>query len=290
MLPAKVQTAVRKVAGDGVSVQGVKRLSGGTINQSFHVSLDSGKELFIKHTPDDACCPGMFEAEAAALALIAKSGALRVPDTLYADEHCLVQAMFQQGHRAQDWHEQIGRGLAELHRRVQAQGFGFERDNYLGTSPQSNRSCDSWLDFWRDRRLEPQISRLHRMLGHDDALLQTLSRLGARLDTYLAAWAEPPVFIHGDLWSGNATADENGSPIVFDPAAYFASREAEFGMMRLFGGFGPRTEAAYAEIWPFESGFETRVEIYRLYHIVNHLIIFGQSYYAEALAVGKSLL
>lgn len=290
MLNAHVQAAVRKIAGQNARIKSAKHVPGGSINQTLQITLASGEVFFAKVAKDGVPCPGMFESEAAALNIIAASNTCRVPETLYADQHCLVQTMFRESHKATDWHEQIGHSLARMHQGIQAQQFGFERDNYLGTTPQDNRNAESWLDFWRDRRLEPQIALLFETLDQNDDLLTVLNRLSARLDNYLADCSEPAVFIHGDLWSGNAAADENGSPIIFDPASYFASREAEFGMMRLFGGFGSRTEAAYEEIWPFEPDFETRVELYRLYHIVNHLIIFGRSYYADALAVAKSLL
>ena len=42
-------------------------------------------------------------------------------------------------------------------------------------------------------------------------------------------------------------------------------------MMRMFGGFGARCEAAYAEICPFADGYEERFRIYQLYHELNHL-------------------
>lgn len=111
-----------------------------------------------------------------------------------------------------------------------------------------------------------------------------------RLDTYLDCVNEPAVLLHGDLWSGNAMADELGSPVILDPACYYGHREAEFGMMRLFGGFGPKCEAAYAEIWPFEPGFEQRFRLYQLYHELNHLNLFGHAYYAACDSSITSLL
>jgi fructosamine-3-kinase len=100
---------------------------------------------------------------------------------------------------------------------------------------------------------------------------------------------EPAVLLHGDLWSGNAAADEQGEPVIYDPAAYYGQREAEFGMMRLFGGFGSRTESAYQEVWPFEPGYEKRFDLYRFYHELNHLNIFGQSYYRQCMDSLRSL-
>jgi protein-ribulosamine 3-kinase len=78
--------------------------------------------------------------------------------------------------------------------------------------------------------------------------------------------------------------------VIFDPASYYGQREAEFGIMRLFGGFGRRCEAAYQEIWPFEAGYEERFRLYQLYHELNHLNLFGASYYDACMASMDALL
>lgn len=265
-------------------------LGGGTINQVFAVELASGERLCIKVQQPGSSCPGMFEAEAAALKRIAASNTIRVPDTLFADSNCLIQNLFTQGAKSATWHEVMGRGLAQMHLAIQAKQFGFCMNNYLGTSEQSNLENADWLTFWRNNRVQPQVKRLVDLLGVDDKLIKQLDKLSERLEYYLRDNAEPPVFVHGDLWSGNASADEHGLPIIYDPASYFASREVEFGMMRLFGGFGTSTEAAYQEVWPLQSGCDERIELYRLYHILNHLLIFGHAYYAQASESVASLL
>ena len=111
-----------------------------------------------------------------------------------------------------------------------------------------------------------------------------------KLDDYLGDIYEAAVLLHGDLWSGNAAADERGEPIIYDPASYYGHHEVEIGMMRMFGGFGPVCEAAYEEIWPFEDGAEKRFALYRLYHELNHLNLFGHGYYESCLSTMKSLL
>jgi len=78
--------------------------------------------------------------------------------------------------------------------------------------------------------------------------------------------------------------------VIFDPASYYGHREAEFGMMRLFGGFGARCEAAYQEVWPFQPGVDRRIALYQLYHQLNHLNLFGPSYYDGCLSTARSLL
>ncbi|MEM7466385.1 MAG: fructosamine kinase family protein [Pseudomonadota bacterium] len=282
--------AIAKYAGENTLISDSMSLSGGTINQAYRVSLASGEVCFVKLANSTGIYPGMFEAEADALKLISQSETIQVPEVLFVDAECIIQAYFEQGKKGANWHEEIGRQLALMHRAIQADVFGFSRNNFLGTSKQINRQRDSWLIFWQENRLQPQIDYLASALGMGDSLVIALERLCSRLPIYLGDTTEPAVFVHGDLWSGNAAADSRGAPIIFDPAGYFACREVEFGMMRLFGGFGLTTEAAYEELWPFQAGSEERIEIYRLYHIVNHLIIFGSSYYQDAKTVVSKLL
>ena len=282
MLDKQVTNALLRVAGEDASITQLAPLAGGSINRAFAVEFDRHRSLFIKIARTNTHCPGMFIAEARALRTIANSNTICVPDIYYADEQCLIQSLFEHQPKASNWYEQLGHDLALMHQAIRSPCFGDFDDNYLGTSPQRNSQCNDWEHFWCEYRLRPQISTLCEQLGFDDKLIALLDTLSVRLNIYLGGWTEPPVFVHGDLWSGNAAAVEGGRPIIFDPASYFASREVEFGMMRLFGGFGQRTEAAYQEVWPFEADSDARIELYRLYHLLNHLILFGGAYYADA--------
>lgn len=146
------------------------------------------------------------------------------------------------------------------------------------------------MSFWREQRLGLQLKRLAMITDQNDPLLVKGERLMLKLDSLLGDIDEPAVLLHGDLWSGNAAANEQGQPVIFDPASYYGHREAEIGMMRMFGGFGPRCEAAYAEVWPLEDGSEQRISLYRLYHELNHLILFGYNYYRSCLSTINSLI
>ena len=99
-----------------------------------------------------------------------------------------------------------------------------------------------------------------------------------------------PSLIHGDLWGGNIAGDREGNPVIFDPAVYYADREAELAMTELFGGFGTRFYDAYREAWPLHPGYATRKTLYNLYHILNHLNLFGGGYGGQALGMIDRLL
>ena len=106
-----------------------------------------------------------------------------------------------------------------------------------------------------------------------------------RLDEYLAEPDEPAALLHGDLWGGNYMVDAEGTPVLIDPAAYCGRREADLAMTRLFGGFDARFYAAYEEVWPLAPGSTERLEIYKLYHLLNHLNLFGESYLRQVMDV-----
>ena len=111
--------------------------------------------------------------------------------------------------------------------------------------------------------------------------MRQLDRSEQRFADLLFAAPEPPSILHGDLWGGNYIADESGDPCLIDPAVYFGHREADLAMTRLFGGFETAFYRAYLEEWPLRDGHEEREPMYQLYHLLNHLNLFGSGYYAQ---------
>jgi protein-ribulosamine 3-kinase len=267
-----------------------KTAHGGCISDSRIVTLKDGRQFFVKTNPEAKTCPGLFETEYDALLLLSDADVIHVPKPVVCDDDFIVMETFTEGAPASDWQEQMGRGLAELHKNTKTDRFGFAKDNYLGLSKQVNNWKDDWLSFWREQRLGLQLKRLAMITDQDDPLLVKGKKLMSRLELLLADIEEPAVLLHGDLWSGNAAANEQGQPVIFDPASYYGHREAEIGMMRMFGGFDARCEAAYAEVWPLQDGSEQRIRLYRLYHELNHLILFGYNYYRSCLATIDSLI
>ena len=162
----------------------------------------------------------------------------------------------------------LGRALARLHRQTTGPGFGWARDNYIGLGVQKNGWFDDWGRFWRERRLEPQLERAGLHVDLD------------ALEHILDGHAPRPALLHGDLWSGNAGFTKEG-PVVFDPAVYYGDREADLAMTELFGGFPRAFYRAYNEALPLEDGYEKRKHLYNLYHLLNHLNLFGRGYLAQ---------
>ncbi|MEM1098059.1 MAG: fructosamine kinase family protein [Planctomycetota bacterium] len=273
----------------GVTITHVTSVIGGDINRAFCIALADGTEAFVK-TPGGPSPSDLYEAEAAGLRALRRAAgeALVVPAVLAVGTDFLVLEALRFASPPRDFEEQLGRGLALLHRRATADRFGFACTTYLGRIPQDNAAIDTnaWPAFWRERRLLPILADFGR-----DPDLQSLGRqLADRLDTLLHGPAEPPTLIHGDLWSGNAAfLADLGRPAIFDPAGCYAHREVEFGMTRLFG-FGPRFEAAYHETHPLADGWERRVEVYRLHHLLSHAWHFGGGYVTQAESLLRRLL
>jgi fructosamine-3-kinase len=232
----------------------------------------------------------MLAAEADGLRAIAQTGAIRVPQVFASGQGAgaaflaLEWLDFSEGGRD----AALGHALARMHAATSPR-FGWHRDNTIGATPQANAWSDDWCAFFRDRRLRPQLELAERngyrgMLRRDGpALLDHVPRLleGHRPEASL---------LHGDLWAGNAGQLRDGTPVIYDPAAYYGDREADLAMTELFGGFGPDFHAAYAERMPLPKGFTTRRTLYNLYHVLNHLNLFGDAYLLRAETMVAELL
>jgi fructosamine-3-kinase len=265
----------------GSRVKGWHRVSGGDINLAHRADLADGRTVFVKS--NGRAPSGMFAAEARGLAWLAEAHALRVPAVLAQGPNFLVLENIEPAAPCPDHDEQLGRGLAALHV-YGASSFGLDHDNFIGRLDQNNEPLASWAEFYRARRLEPQL-RLAVDGGRASASMRRgFERILARLevgDADLVGPPEPPARLHGDLWGGNAIVDERGLPCLIDPAVYGGHREVDLAMMRLFGGFGARVFAAYQEAFPLAPGHEARVPLYQLYFLMVHVNLFGGLYVAQ---------
>lgn len=249
-------------------------VGGGDINAAHAARLADGSTVFVKSNA--SAPPGMFAAEARGLGWLSEARALRIPAVLALGPAFLVLEHLAAGPRRADHDELLGRGLAALHRSG-APGFGLDHDNFIGRLPQANGPLFTWAAFYRERRLLPQLSMAVDAGLASPAMRRGFDRLLPRLEE-LVGPPEPPARLHGDLWGGNAMADEAGRPCLIDPAAYGGHREVDLAMMRLFGGFGGRVFDAYAEAFPLAVGSDERVPLYQLYFLMAHVNLFGTSY------------
>ncbi|MEM7624603.1 MAG: fructosamine kinase family protein [Planctomycetota bacterium] len=289
-MDAEVRRRVGEALGSGVT--SCAAVAGGDINDAWRCGLADGRAVFVKTNGRSAALPGLFAAEAAGLAALRggaseSGGAVRVPEVLAAGEDFLAIEYIEMSRASGGFEERLGQGLAALHRATRRDDgrVGFERPTYLGRILQDNGWMDDAAAFWRDRRLRPLLDDLTAY----PAVVDLGRRLADRLDDILASGEREAVLIHGDLWTGNAAADGDGGVCLFDPACAYLPREVEFGMTRLFG-YGDRFERAYEEVWPLPAGWERRVEVYRLHHLLSHLWHFGGGYLGSCQAALQRLV
>jgi len=268
-----VDAALREHLG----ISDAQPVTGGCIHRCYRVRRD-GRLLFLKVNRRPLA--NAFAAEADGLAALRDGGA-RAPEPIAHGEigtsaYLLLEYLEL---RSRGDYASLGRMLAGMHRCL-GDRYGWRRDNYIGSTPQPNRLCRPWQEFWRTQRLEPQ--------------LELARRNGYRLDEapvwqLLEAHEPEASLVHGDLWNGNAAFQAGGAPVLFDPAVYYGDREVDLAMSELFGGFPEEFYAAYNEEWPLSRDYERRKPLYNLYHLLNHLNLFGGGYLEQVRTVLRLL-
>lgn len=276
-----IESELAMVLGRPFVVRQAEPVGGGCINDCF-VLQGADQRLFLKRNRAELL--PMFEAEAAALEDIGRTGTLRAPTPLATgtDAHgsWLALELIEFEAPSPATFALLGEGLAALHRCTTAD-FGWHRDNYIGSSKQANSWTAGWLEFFARQRLTPQLS-LAAVNGASPGLIKAGERLLENLPVFFRAYQPVPSLLHGDLWAGNWAADKRGAAVVFDPAAYFGDREADLAMTELFGGFDDRFYQSYRSCWDIDPGYATRKVLYNLYHVLNHFNLFGGSYEHQA--------
>jgi protein-ribulosamine 3-kinase len=276
-----------EVTGEQGTAAPLGAVGGGCINQAMRLSY-GGKTYFVKL--NSAAHADMFEAEARGLRELRDSHSLRVPEPLChgadAQSAWLVLEDLALGGSGDP--AALGRGLAAMHRVTQAR-FGWLQDNTIGSTPQINTPEPDWVVFWREHRLRFQLDLAARH-GHGGRLRERGERLLDEFPRLFEEYRPVASLLHGDLWSGNYAYTREGEPVIFDPAVYYGDREADIAMTELFGGFGREFYAAYCEAWPLDEGYAVRKTLYNLYHVLNHLNLFGGGYLSQAQGMIDRLL
>ena len=246
--------------------------------------------VFVKVAP--LARESALEAEAEALRELAAASAVRVPGVLGSgvagDRAFLALEWIEFGTARAGTEARLGEQLALLHRSTAAR-FGWHRHNTIGATPQRNDWTADWPEFFARHRLGFQLE-LSERAGHGGPWLERGRELCERVGAFFASYRPQPSLLHGDLWGGNWAADASGAPVIFDPATYYGDREADLAMTHLFGGFGREFYAAYESEWPLDRGAIARRDLYNLYHVLNHLNLFGGGYRTQAERMIERLL
>lgn len=306
--------AVHTAFGNDAEICKTDPVHGGDINNACRLSLSTGKKVFVKtNTINNS---KFFITESQGLLALKGTGTIGVPKVLGTgiDEQrefsFLLLEWIESAPRSKNYWETFGHELADMHRtplprikepqtaaynqrrqnpssffgsRGQSSSrYGFWEDNFIGSNPQKNLPMASWIDFYRECRLVPQIKMAEHYL--DSRLRKKMTYLLDHLDFYLRE-PEFSSLLHGDLWSGNVLCGNNGKAWILDPAAYVGDFETDLAMTQLFGSFPSAFYSAYREINPIDKGFEERRDLYHLYHLLNHLNLFGRTYLGSVAAI-----
>ncbi len=268
---------------EGVTLKSSRAVGGGSINQTQVLTLSNDERVFLKynsHPPKD-----FFPAEAKGLKLLRQAqGGPRIPKPLGWEDapnpHFFLLEYIEESSPGNGFHSRFAETLANLHRMTQ-EHHGLDHDNYIGSTVQINTPEPDPIVFFRDHRLRFQQELARKTGKLPTSLDKRLDLLCDSLEKLMDTTGEKPALLHGDLWSGNYFATQDQTPCIFDPAVYFGLRESDLAMTELFGRLPEAFYRAYHEAFPLNPGYEERRDLYNLYHMLNHLNLFGSSYLAS---------
>jgi fructosamine-3-kinase len=284
-----IAAAVGQLLGDHERVRAIVPLSGGCIHHASRVELASGRVIVAKVAAGAAA---MLEEEAQGLSALQATAKVLVPAPLgVASDDGVSVSLMSYVKPAPATHaswRRLGEDLAALHLAPACARYGFDTDNHLGSTPQPNGWHDDWVEF----------NRVHR-LGHQRALaasrgvltgreLVEIDRLIDQLEKFIPHRPRPAL-LHGDLWSGNALPTDGSRVALIDPAVSVGDGWADIAMMKLFGGFDRATFDSYAQHMKDREEVDERIAIYQLYHLLNHVNIFGRGYADQAMSIVRRL-
>jgi fructosamine-3-kinase len=269
-------------------IKSLTSISGGCISSAYRITSADGLDYFLKYNPSTSI--DMFSKEANGINELAKANAIHVPKVISFTEDFILLEFISSGNKKRGFFEEFGRSFAELHK-FTSESFGFFEDNYIGSNPQKNIPAENekqdWINFYFNKRILYQLELAEKLGNSTSELRYLVSKLEEKIEEIIFNNYEKPSLLHGDLWGSNYMVDENGSAVLIDPAVYYGNREADLGMTKLFGGFGSEFYESYNEAFPLQDGYDYREKIYMLYHVLNHLNLFGGVYYSQAISLIK---
>jgi fructosamine-3-kinase len=269
-----------------VQIQKRTQVFGGDINNTFHLQTNLGS-FFLKL--NNGSLKDMFQKEFQGLQWLHQTNTIHVPQPIlygnFESNIFLVTEFIQKRNSSKNFWQTFAQNLAALHR-CSTDQFGLSTNNYIGSLHQQNDFCNTWSEFYESQRIMPlmQLALSQNKCSKED--LRLAEKLCKHL--YNLFPEEKPAFIHGDLWSGNFMCDENGEPVIYDPAIYYGNREMDIAMSLLFGEFDKSFYEYYHEIFPLQPNWKERVHLCQLYPLLVHLILFGGSYYYRVIDILKA--
>ena len=277
-LPAGISREVEDTHPGRSRITSAQAVHGGCITPVARIQFNDGTSAFLKWSEAAGVPTDFFREEAHSLRALAATGTVRTPAVLGEGSAWLLLEWLEPGRaEALTWQD-LGRNLARMHKK-QTESFGWKRDNWIGSLPQSNSRHDRWADFWRHERISPQWSRARASGFLTEENERLLDRVMRSLDDLLAPGdVDGPSLLHGDLWNGNVLVLSGGVAALIDPSSYRGHREVDLAMAALFGGFTADFFREYERTWPLTPGWQRRRHVYQLYYLLVHVNLFGMSY------------
>ena len=265
-------------------------VGGGCIHKAWCVHYQSGKKVFAKSNHIDNI--NMFKYERECLLVLkrfANESYIYIPKPLDLITYKHISILILEWiDLKQSEQNHLGKGLALLHKSSAEENnknFGWEEEGFIGSNTQIRGWDSNWGQFFVNYRLRPQLKKAAkwgvRVEEYENVLIY--------LSSYLNHHHPKVALVHGDLWSGNCGSTKSGLGSLYDPASYWGDREVDISMTKLFGGFNLDFYKGYEEIWPLENFSQDRIDIYNLYHLLNHANLFGGSYKASSLQIINDL-
>lgn len=254
-----------------------RSLSGGSIAAVYQLETATGS-LVLK--TGKATAGEMFYAEANGLDLIRQTKTIAVPKVFDAgvknDTAFLLMAYISGKSPSSEDEALLGTQLANLHR-CNAELFGLNHDNFIGSLAQKNSFASNWADFFANQRLGVQLKLAQKKNLLQASEVPSITMITSVLQSFCKNIKAS--LLHGDLWNGNFLISKSGMPFLIDPAVYYGHAEVDIAMSKLFGGFGSSFYESYHKWHPKTAFFKERIDLYQLYYLLVHLNLFGRSYY-----------
>ena len=274
----------------GAKIKNISSISGGCIHKAWYIKIQNGQEFFAKTSPKKSLAMFQFEADCLnRLNQFADENLLIIPKPLKVqisnNSSILLIPWFNLNNGDQT---NLGKGLASLHKKSTVNNpkkFGWAKNGFIGSGIQKGGWDDNWGKFFVNMRLIPQLN-IAKKWGLNPSIYNPLV---INLIVFLNKHKPQPSLVHGDLWSGNSATQKDSKGIIFDPASYWADREVDIAMTKLFGGFSDSFYNGYNSIWKLPESNKVRTDVYNLYHILNHANIFGGNYIDQSLSLIKKI-
>lgn len=259
------------------NIRDVAPVSGGDVNEAFKVTTkDSTYFLLVQRNRDQSFYAdeiaglNAFEAADITAPRVIDNGSIN-------GDAFLILSYLDEGRTGSQ--RELGQLVAKMHSEQQSNGqFGFDLPHEGGDISFDNSWTDSWIELFVARRMDHLRDELmHKGLWNeeDDKVYQQVRMV---MINELEAHQSKPSLLHGDLWGGNYMFLTDGRPALFDPAPLYGDREFDLGITTVFGGFTDEFYDEYAKHYPMAKGAEKRLEFYRLYLFMVHLLKFGGMY------------